>query len=270
MNEQATVDVILPAGGRIAGEFAAEAGAEIKALITLNGQSVLERLVRALRDTGRVRRIVIIGPESLAEHPVAGQVEGVVPEGDSGPENFFRGLDWLAAHEPEPERPVRQERRVLLMATDLPFVTAEAICAFLDACPPDGDICLPIIRREAFQARFPGSVNQYTVLRDGAWTMGCAFLVNPSALRQNRIHIERVFAARKSQPAMARLLGLEFIARFLFGRLDVAHIERRCAQILGCRGRAVHGCPPELAFDIDLPGEYRYAAQQAAAQQAAA
>lgn len=261
MSEQARINVILPAGGRIAGEFAAEAGAEIKALITLNGQSVLERMVRALRDTGRVGRIVVIGPEVLAGHPVARLVDGVVPEGDSGPENFFRGLDWLAAHAPE------NGSRVLLMATDLPFVTAGAISAFLDACPPDGDICLPVIRREAFQARFPGSVNQYVSLRDGAWTIGCAFLVNPAALRDNRVHIEHAFAARKSQPAMARLLGLEFIVRFVLGRLDVEHIERRCGQILRCRGRAVHGCPAELAFDIDLPGEYRYAAAQAAAAQ---
>ena len=78
-----------------------------------------------------------------------------------------------------------------------------------------------------------------------------AFLVRPDALRRSRVQIERVFAARKSQPAMARLLGPVFIARFLTRRLSVAHIEARCGHILGCRGQAVRGAAPELAFDID-------------------
>jgi hypothetical protein len=64
---------------------------------------------------------------------------------------------------------------------------------------------------------------------------------------------------------MARLLGLLFIARFAFRRLSVAHIERRCSQILGVRGVAVHGCAPELAFDIDQESEHRYAVEWAGA-----
>ena len=51
-----------------------------------------------------------------------------------------------------------------------------------------------------------GAAGEYVRLRDGKWTMGGVFLVNPAALEANRLHIERVFAARKSQIAMARLL----------------------------------------------------------------
>jgi hypothetical protein len=52
-----------------------------------------------------------------------------------------------------------------------------------------------------------------------------------------------------------------FIARFVCRRLTVPHVQQRCEQILGCTGAAVLDCAPELAFDIDLPDEYRYALQ---------
>lgn len=253
------VDAILPAGGRISGEFALEAGAEVKALIPIDGRTMLERTLDTLRATGRIERVILIGPGEVAEHPAARLADAVLPEGgDSGPANILHGLEWLR------ENDGRHADRVLILTTDLPFVTSNAINAFLDSCPADIDLCAPIIRREAFEERFPGSENEYVKLRDGEWTMGCSFLVNPEALERNRRHIEQVFAARKSQLGMVRLLGFMFIARFVFGRLTVRHIEERCRSLLGCSGQGILGSPPELAFDIDKIDEYRYAVNEAA------
>ncbi len=39
------------------------------------------------------------------------------------------------------------------------------------------------------------------------------------------------------------------------------HIEQRCLDILGCTGSGIRGLAPELAFDIDYPEDYRYAAR---------
>jgi len=86
--------------------------------------------------------------------------------------------------------------------------------------------------------------------------MGCAFLVRPEALERNRETINKTFLARKSQIGMARLLGPLFVARFLTHRLTVADIERRCLSLLGCSGRGIRGCAPELAMDIDGPEDY--------------
>jgi len=248
------VDAILPAGGRISGAFAAEAGAEIKALIELGGRTVLERTLAALRATGRVLRVVVIGPAEVAAHPGARAADVVLPAGASSPTNILRGIEWLRdAHGGSlPDR-------VLVLTTDLPFLTPQAIAGFLDACPPDAEICLPLIRRQEFEARFPGLSIDYVRLPDGELTMGCAFLVKPAAIIANRAIIERAFAARKSQIAMVRLLGPAFILRFLTHRLTTAHIRRRCFELLGCDGVPIPGSAPELAFDIDRPVEYRYA-----------
>lgn len=247
--------MVLPAAGRIDGEFATEAGANIKALIQFNGRTVLEHMIDTLRASERINRLVVIGPQEVIEHPVCRNADGALPEGDSGPANMLRGLEWLS----------RQDGvhgdRVMISATDLPFLTGAALSAFLDACPGDADVCVPVIRREEFLARFPGTRDDYAILRDGAWTIGCTFLVNPSAILQNRDHLERVFAARKSKLGMVQLLGLPFLFSFLMRRLTVSQVVGQCERILGCKGAAVFGAPPELAFDIDLHEEYRQAAR---------
>jgi molybdopterin-guanine dinucleotide biosynthesis protein A len=248
------VDVILPAGGRISGEFAREAGAEIKALMTLDGKTVIEHTLETLRRMECVERVIVIGPRELADHPACRLADAVLPEGASGPDNLFCGLEWL-----ERTGEGHPGERALILATDLPFLTEKALEEYLRRCPPDSDICIPIIRREAFEARFPGSQNTYLKLRDGEWTMGCAFLVHPAAIAANRAHLESVFAARKSQIGMARLLGFSFILKFLMRRLSIPDIEARCRQILGCSGTAIPHVPAELAFDIDRPSDYRYA-----------
>jgi len=249
------IDAILPAGGRIGSEFAAQAGAHVKALIPLDGKTVLERTIEALRATGCVERIVVIGPEEIAEHPASKEADAVLPEGgNSGPANIIRGLQWL--HEADGQH----AERVMVVTTDLPFLTPQGIVAFLDSCDPNADICAPLVSKETFESRYPGSGNEYVSLADGRWTMGCVFLVDPEAILRNRLLIERVFSVRKSQLGMARLLGLGFILRFATGRLAITHIEERCGALLGCSSRAIRDSAPELAYDIDTPEEWRYAA----------
>lgn len=255
-----SVDVILPAGGRIAGEFAQHANTTIKALIRLGGgETILSQTIAALRASGRTGRIVVVGPAGDAGlQAAASGADALLPEGETGPDNIFRALAHLQTGENSaPARPA------LIVTTDLPFASAEAIAGFLNACPDDADLCVPVIERAAYEARFPGTQNEWVRLVDGEWTVGGASLVRPDALERSRPHLERVFAARKNQVAMARLLGPVFVARFLLRRLGVPHIERRCSDLIRVRGVAVRGGDPVLAFDIDTPKEWRYAVEWA-------
>jgi molybdopterin-guanine dinucleotide biosynthesis protein A len=254
-----SVDAVLPAGGRIAGQFAVEAAAEVKALISLGGRTVLERAICALRGSAYVEHIVVVGPERLCGHPAARGADAVLPELGTGPENILSGLEWLRH-----AGGGRWPERVLVMTTDLPFVTARVVDDYLEACPMGLDLCVPLVARAEFAARFPGAPAKYVKLRDGECTMGCAFVLNPETLTENWRHVENAYAARKSQWRMARLLGLGFILRFATRRLTVAEIESRCAEMLGCVGGAVWGSSPELAFDIDRLVEYRYAVHRLA------
>lgn len=251
------VDAVLPAGGRIAGDLASEAGTDVKALLRFNGETMLKQTLRTLRTTGRVRTIAVVGPQEISPH--ADLADVVLPETDSGAGNILRGLEWLRGASCGTEA-----ERVVIVTTDLPFLTADAITGFLDACPPELDLCVPVLNRQEFEGRFARSSSRYVRLSDGEWIIGCAFLINPAAITRNQAMVERVFAARRSQLGMARLLGALFVLRFLTRRLTVRQVERKCLELLGCTGGAVHGCEPELAFDIDYAGDYAYALRHSA------
>ena len=237
----------------MSGDFARRMGTDVKALLQVGGVTLLERALETLRASGRAGRIVVIGPPEVSRHAER-LADAALPETDSGAGNILRGLEWLrVANEgglPE---------RVLVLTTDLPFITAGALTGFLDACPPEKDICVPILEREEFEVRFQRSAKRYVRLRDGDWMIGCAFLINPAAIMRNQAMVTRVFAARRSHVGMARLLGPLFILRFLTRRLTVKQIENKCLELLGCTGCAIRGCAPELGFDIDYPGDYEYA-----------
>ncbi len=249
---QMTFDAILPAGGRVPDDFAAEAGTSVKALIELGGQSVLERTLVALAQTGRVRRSVVIGGEEVHAHPASRLAGEILPEGASGPDNIYRGLESLLA-QPEPPD------KVLIVTTDLPFLSAELINDFLAKAPLEKDICLPLIRQSAFLERFPGAGATFVKLRDENWTAGCVYTLDTQALMRCRPHIERVFENRKSKLGMAKLLGPAFVLKFVCNRLTLGDVQRKIQQITRCDGVPVPESPPELAYDIDSLDEYRYA-----------
>ena len=251
MPTQDLCDVVLPAGGRIRGDFAQAAGTEIKALIRFEEETILRRTVRALRASECVGRIAVIGPEEVLAEARACGADLALLEGKTGPDNIFRGLDGLTAVTP-----------YLLIATgDMPFLTPEAVRDFLALCPADTEVCIPIVERSAFELRYPGLIRTDTPLRDGYFRLGGLFRVEVGTLRRTRSHLEQMFAVRKNNLQMARMVGVPFIARYLFRRLTVDQIVARASEVLQCRGAAVRHVPPELAFDIDIPEELSYARQ---------
>jgi CTP:molybdopterin cytidylyltransferase MocA len=265
MAKTTTIDTILPAGGRLQGTFKQEAGTSTKALIEINAQTLLEHAIIAVKRTNFTGRIAIIGPEEMANHPATNSADIVLQEGESGPANIRKGMKWLRENGGN-----ERAERILILTTDLPFITLEAISDFINRCPEDADLCIPIYSKAEFMAAYPGCKAEFVRLKSGDWTTGCAFLVNPGAIERNWIHIEKVFAARKNQMVMARLLGAMMITRFVTRQLDIHHIERRCRTILGCSGVAVTGCDPALAFDIDDVDDYRYAIQHSINQRSPA
>jgi len=249
MPTQEMVDVVVPAGGRISGEFAQQAGTEIKALIRFEEETILRRTIRALRASGCVHRIAVIGPEEVLAEAQESGADLALPEGKTGPDNIYRGLDGLTNATP-----------YLLIATgDMPFLTPEAVRDFLTLCPEETEICIPIIERSAFETLYPGLIRTDTPLRDGVFRLGGLYRVKVSALRQVRPHLEQMFAARKNNFQMAKLIGVPFIVRYVFRRLTVDQIVARASEIIQCSAAAVRHVPPELAFDIDLPEELAYA-----------
>lgn len=247
------VDVIVPAGGTINESFARVVGTNNKALIKLEGRSVIRNTLECLRGLNWVRRIVVIGSEAV-KIEAAGLADEVLKEGTTGPENIFNGLRWLT-NEFSPSE------RVMIVTSDLPFLTGDILRSFLEKCPLDKDFCVPLISKDSFDETFPGATATFVTMQDGTWTTGCAYLATAKGLFTAMPHIEKVFELRKSKLGMARMLGPRFVYGYLTKKLTVRDVEDKVRDLLKCSGVAVPNSPPELSYDIDYIEDYHYALQ---------
>jgi hypothetical protein len=245
-------DAILPAGGRIDPEFAAKVGTDRKALIKFGDRTILSQTLDCLAETGQFERLVLIGPEEVTNSSSAKLATHRVAEGASGPENIMAGLIALEKDGPS-------KNKVVLLTTDLPFLSKPVLVDFLDRAPKDLEIVIPLCTQTAYLKRFPDSTSTYMTLKGDAYTAGGAFLMEPQALRRSMPMINRLFANRKSKIGMARLLGPALLYKYLTKTISIDDVEKKALSLLGIKGTALRDAPPELAYDIDYFDDYEYA-----------
>jgi GTP:adenosylcobinamide-phosphate guanylyltransferase len=244
------IDVIVPAGGRVSEDFAAEAGHTVKALFRIGEQTLLGHTIETLRRTDGIGRVAVIGPSATEEAAEAADV--LLPELATGPENIYSGLEWLVKSGSPPDH-------VMIITSDLPFISPEILRRYIDMCPKHLDFCLPLISKDEFEAAYPGTNSTFVQLREGTFTAGCCYLASVRGLQRAKPHIERVFEQRKSKLGMARLLGPSFVFKFMTRRLGIPDVVQRVKSLLDCDGAPIPHSPPELACDIDDVEDYRYA-----------
>ena len=238
------VDALVTAAGRLKPAEAQRYGTDIKALVRIGDATLLDILIRALRQTSQIGRIVIVGP-SAARAGVDADLW--VDERESGEENVFAAL-----------RSARSERAVFA-ASDLPFVDAASIERLIELVPADADAAYPICSRDEFERAFPGARSSFARLRDGEWTGASVFVVRPEfALRNERL-LRRAFGARKSLLALAALLGPSLALQYALNQLHVADIVRRAEQLMQGSIVALRDAAPGLAMDCDEAADFEYA-----------
>lgn len=249
------VDAVVLAGARNDGPLADSADAEWEALIDVGGRPMAAWVLEALRDTGRVGRVAVVGPpEPLSA--LADPERGGVAGGDGFDLTFPGDAGGLLANLELGFRSLASERPVLVATGDIPLVTPEAVTDFLAACEAEeADVHYPIIRREDSEARYPGVVRTYVRLLDGEFTGGNVALVAPHVVTRHRAVFEQAVAMRKNPIGLARLFGLGLLLKMLLGRLRVRDVEARFVKAFGLKGRAVL-CPhPEIGMDVDKPAD---------------
>jgi molybdopterin-guanine dinucleotide biosynthesis protein A len=231
------LDAVILAAGRLPVHEARRIGVEIKALVRVGETTALETVVRAMRTSRAVRRVIVVGPREL--HGSVAAVDVWLDERQSGEENVLAGLG------------AAQTRRAVVSASDVPFVHAAHVDDFLRRVPDDADFAYPVYERGEFLESFPRGRSKFARVGTTHYTGGSVCLMTVALALRNASLIRRGFAARKSQIAMASLLGVEGVVRFATGSLDITHVERRIGQITGGRVVAIRGAHPALAMDYD-------------------
>ena len=243
------LDAVITAGGRLSPADAARFGTDVKALVTIGGQPMIATVVGALRATPGIGRIVVVGPP--AARAAVNGIDEWIDEFPTGEENLLAGLRAASTE------------RIVMSASDLPFVTPASYAGLVDKTGPEVDAGYPIFRRDEFLRAYPRGRKSFATLADGEWTGSSAFVFNRRPIVDDDRLIRRAFGARKSLFALASLLGPELLAKFVFRRLTVADVERRAGTLLGAVVRAVYGADPALAMDCDDPADFTYANAEA-------
>jgi CTP:molybdopterin cytidylyltransferase MocA len=244
-----TYNAVVTAGGRVGGAFAQTIGTQVKALAPFAGSTLLHRTIAALREAG-VERIAVVGGEEVRA-ACAAQVEQIVAESEDGAENLRRALYAWDGDSP-----------LLYATSDMPFVTGAAIREFLNATPSD-TLALPLTEWRDFERRFPHAPPFGITLAKEKVVNGGIFAIPGGSARRIESFARRFFDARKSPLRMARLTGPVLLLQFVFKRLSVTQLQYHAHRLLGVPARAVRYAPPELAYDVDVLEEYRYALDHA-------
>lgn len=192
----------------------------------------------ALLGAPSVTSIGLVGPESLKRDHVV-----MAPMADDLFGNILLGLSTAPT----------DADTVLFVTSDIPWMTAPIVEAFLEKAPHDVDVVYPIIPKEVAETRFPGTKRTYVRLREGVYTGGNLFLAKTAALPRLKERAETLLAHRKSPLTLARDVGVGLLIRLLLGRLSVHQVEQRVGGLLGISGRALIFPYAEAGVDVDKP-----------------
>jgi GTP:adenosylcobinamide-phosphate guanylyltransferase len=235
---------VITAGGLVDGPFAATIGTRVKALAPFGAATLLDVALEACTGVGIDGIAVIGGPEVRAH--LAGRNVRLIDAALDGRVNVLRALDaWPG-------------ERFVYLTSDMPFASAAAVRDLI-ARSAEYAVTMALADVDAYEARFPGAPEHRVVLGTERVANGNAFVLGPPAVDPLRSMATRFFAARKSLPKLALLLGPAMCLRFATKRLTIADLERYGRRKLGVSVGALRGCDPGLCYDIDTLAEYEYA-----------
>jgi GTP:adenosylcobinamide-phosphate guanylyltransferase len=230
------------AAGQVAPALRELTGASSKALITVGGRPMIDRMLEALRDASLVTQVRVLaapGSEMLA---YAGEAGAAV----RGPE-FLDTLHTAVEALGSPER-------LLVVTGDLPLLTAASLDHFVgEALQSEADLVYSVCRREDVERQYPGGQRTFVRLTDGEVTGANLAVFSSRFVREHGDRLAAAFAGRKHPVRLAALLGVGTVLRLLAGRASVAQMVRTAERALHASIHVVFSPYAEIGFDVDKP-----------------
>lgn len=260
-SETRTLDAVILAGGINKIPLYPGYKPGYKALLPFAGKPAIQYTLDALRDVSAVGRILVVGPEAQLRDALAASHCSIeceyVPGGDSSMASVQNALAYL-----------KESERVLFTTADLPLVTAANIQAFLDACakvasPYPVNMYLSTVLRRSFIGPFAKSRKGHMIFREGAVYHGNLALIEPHVF--DTPGLARVMARlyrRRGNPLGSALAGgwriaLSYsVGAYLLRILSTEQMAAIASRRLGVGIIPVRVDSPEIAIDVDKPGDY--------------
>ena len=251
MASEAPYTAVALAGGLLERDFRA-AGYDVvnKAYIRLGGVTMLQRVLRALRDASSIDRIrCVTQPDAFAAEFGADRslCDEIVTPGDDLIDSLLAGFAGLP-----------DDRMVLVAATDIPLVTGRALDAFgARAAAEPCDLGYGCVRREPHVAAYPEVRHTWVRLREGTFCGAGVSVIRAGAATRIASLLRDFAAARKSPMRLAALFSPLVVVRAALGLVGIEELERRAGDLTGLRCRGIPCDEPELAVNVDRIGDLR-------------
>ncbi|GAA0662143.1 GTP:adenosylcobinamide-phosphate guanylyltransferase [Sphingomonas insulae] len=217
------------------------AGVADKALIRIDGATMLERVVTALREAGAVRIAVSANaPAVRAEALRLGTEPLAAAAGPSA--STLLGLQTLGAP-------------LLVTTADHALLRAEWVRAFLADAPGDSDVAALLASRDAIERDSPPTRRTYLRFADGAWS-GCNLFLCRTPAAEAAIGLWMSVERDRKRPwRIVRRLGPGTLLRYATGRLTLQAALARLGATVGVRAAAVAARNGLAAVDVDTPAD---------------
>ena len=234
-------NALILAGSKEKGPLEIAENVDNKALIMINGKPMIDYIVDALNNSENIDQIIVVGPEKELHPYIGKKVKKILNPGNSILENMEIGLNFFDSND-----------NLLLLTSDIPLITPEAIDEFLKICiKRKAYIGYPLITKENIMKKYPETKRTYVTMKEGIFCGGNIAFFKPEVFFQQKNLIEELFENRKTTWKYIKILGLKFIFKFIFKTLTIEEVERRVTGILGYNSIAVMISHPEVMIDLD-------------------
>lgn len=232
------VGAVVLAGGDGVG---ADAAARFKGLTPVAGRPMVEWVVEALKACETVSEIAVVVPDRSDMGAWSALVDHMVVSDTSFIDNVIAGLSVFGAQDP-----------VLVVTGDVPAITAGGIDDWVArSLESRAALTYPLVSAHDMEAQFPGSARSYIKVDGRQVTGGNMMLLSPELVINRRDLGERLFQARKSPVALARVLGGGFVLKYATGRLRASDVERTMGELIGATCAALETRDASVGADVD-------------------
>jgi molybdopterin-guanine dinucleotide biosynthesis protein A len=255
---KARLTAVVLAGGPHDAVAALAPGAANKAFVPIARVTLVARTIASLRASRRVGRIIVVAPGGTHGDAALAGSDEIRADGLTMTESLRSGTRGLAPGD-----------LVLVCASDLPILSAEALDEFVDLAERSGaDIVYACVERATHERRFPAVPHTWARLRDGTYCGGGCAALRPRALGALEKFLGRLGAARKNPLQLASVFGARILVRYALGLLTVAEAERRGSALVGVPVAAAVCTFAEIAVNVDRPSDVALAERLIAAEPA--
>jgi GTP:adenosylcobinamide-phosphate guanylyltransferase len=255
--------------------------AQYKYNLLLNGQKILDNVLGAISSSNLVNKLIFVTPESEIAKGDLGKVNKDVyltePKGKLW-DNLSAGI--------KRQQQLGGNQQILIICSDLPFLTSKSIDWLVQNSCDKGNICLPTVSRASME-RLRGIYETYFwPMKEGPFKFGNNLFTNINLLEESKLPylineyrknqynndfsmlINRIgFMCRYGGKEAIYTLFLNYLSKTLQVKIDTKNIpfssmlskanyEKLLSEVVGSNTQLLDSPHIEIAMDVDSQNRF--------------